>query len=61
MKDKTKYIIIIIAFTILIIVNAMLTISPISYVVAIVSGGCLGTLLGDYSANIKFKPHERKN
>lgn len=58
MKEKTKYIIIIIVFLILIAVNAILTIPPISYVVALIIGGCLGVLLGDYSTNIKFKPHE---
>jgi hypothetical protein len=58
MKEKTKYIIITIVFTILIIANAMLAIPPTSYIVAFIIGGCLGTLLGDYLANIKLKPHE---
>lgn len=52
MKEKTKYIIITIAFTILIIVNAILTIPPTSYIIAFIVGGCFGALLGDYSTNI---------
>ena len=58
MKEKTKYIIIIIAFLILIAVNAILTIPPISYVVAFIIGGCLGALLGDRMSDIKLKSHE---
>lgn len=61
MKEKTKYIIIIIAFLILITINAILTIPPISYIVGFIIGGCLGALLGDYSVNIKPQHYERKN
>ena len=60
MKEETKYIIITIAFTILIVINAILTIPPMSYVISFILGGCLGSLLGNYLAEIYkiYKPHE---
>jgi phosphotransferase system glucose/maltose/N-acetylglucosamine-specific IIC component len=48
MKEKTKYIIITIVFLILIVVNAILITPPLSYVIAVILGGYLGSLLGDY-------------
>ena len=57
MKEKTKYIIITIAFLVLIVVNAILTISSMSYVISFIVGGCLGSLLGNYLADIKFINH----
>lgn len=58
MKEKTKYIIITIAFLVLIVVNAILITPPLSYIISFILGGCLGSLLGDYLADIKPQHYE---